>query len=205
MTTEIVSAFLSAVHVTATSSGSGQKTLGYVLAGVGVAGLVTGIVAGVMVLGDKSTVDANCDADKRCNAEGLDAAERGKTMGIVTTVGLVTGAVGLGAGVAPGAEFGVVLDAGRAALMVDPAQVVVESLAGLGIYGAFRVAGVLAELQRPPVAGLEESAGGVRAGLAAPAGARDDGLHGLPFLVCRRARVTPRAVAHSSVVSTDGV
>lgn len=80
------------------SSGSGRKTLGYVLAGVGVAGLVTGIVAGVMVLGDKSTVDANCDDDKRCNAEGLDAAERGKTMGIVTTVGLVTGAVGLGAG-----------------------------------------------------------------------------------------------------------
>jgi hypothetical protein len=80
------------------SSGSGRKTLGYVLAGVGVAGLVTGIVAGVLVLGDQSTVDENCDADKRCNAEGLDAAEHGKTFGIVTTVGLVTGAVGLGAG-----------------------------------------------------------------------------------------------------------
>jgi hypothetical protein len=76
----------------------GQKTLGYVVAGVGVAGLITGAIAGVMVLGDKSTVEANCDANKHCNQEGLDAAEHGKTFGVITTVGLVTGAVGLGAG-----------------------------------------------------------------------------------------------------------
>ena len=79
-------------------SGSGQKTLGYVVGGVGVAALVTGAVAGVLVLGQKSTVDANCDENKRCNQEGLDAAERGKTLGVVTTVALAAGAVGLGVG-----------------------------------------------------------------------------------------------------------
>jgi hypothetical protein len=80
------------------SGDSGQKTLGYVIAGVGVAGLVTGAIAGVIVLGDKSTVEANCDENKHCNQEGLDAAEHGKTFGVITTVGLVTGAIGLGAG-----------------------------------------------------------------------------------------------------------
>ncbi|HEX6764550.1 MAG TPA: PEGA domain-containing protein [Polyangiaceae bacterium] len=79
-------------------SGSGQKTLGYVIGGIGIAGLVTGAVAGVLVLGQKSTVDANCDENKRCNQEGLDAAERGKTLGVVTTVALAGGAVGLGVG-----------------------------------------------------------------------------------------------------------
>ncbi|HVJ18617.1 MAG TPA: hypothetical protein VM686_24520, partial [Polyangiaceae bacterium] len=51
-----------------------------------------------LVLDAKSTVDENCDAEKRCTPEGLDASESGKTYGIVTTVGLAVGAVGLGVG-----------------------------------------------------------------------------------------------------------
>jgi hypothetical protein len=72
--------------------------LGYVLGGLGVAGFVTGAVAGALVLQKKGVVDEHCDADKRCDAEGLAAADSGKTLGIVTTVGLVTGVVGLGTG-----------------------------------------------------------------------------------------------------------
>jgi hypothetical protein len=49
-----------------------------------------------LVLERKSTVDQNC-TDHQCNQAGLDAAESGKTLGVVTTVGLLTGAVGLGA------------------------------------------------------------------------------------------------------------
>jgi hypothetical protein len=77
---------------------SSQRTVGYVLGGVGLVGLAVGTVAGVMVLERKSTVDDNCDAAKRCNTEGFDAAESGRTLGIVTTAGLVVGALGVASG-----------------------------------------------------------------------------------------------------------
>jgi hypothetical protein len=80
------------------ASGS-PRTAGWVVAGIGAAGLVTGAVAGVLTLGRKSTVDANCDADtKKCNSEGYDAAQSGKTLGMVTTAGLIVGALGVGVG-----------------------------------------------------------------------------------------------------------
>jgi hypothetical protein len=77
---------------------SSPKTLGYVLGGVGLGAAVAGVVTGILVLDRKDTVDKNCNADKRCNQAGLDAARSGKTLGVVTTVALATGAVGLGAG-----------------------------------------------------------------------------------------------------------
>jgi hypothetical protein len=77
---------------------SKSKVLGYVLGGVGVAGLVTGAVAGALVLQKKGLVEDHCDDDKRCDDEGIAATKSGKTLGVVTTVGLVTGVVGLGAG-----------------------------------------------------------------------------------------------------------
>lgn len=81
-----------------TGSGSGKRTLGFVLGGIGVAGLAVGAVTGVMVLDKKSTVDENCDSSKRCNAEGADAAESGKTLGTVSGVSFVIGGVALAAG-----------------------------------------------------------------------------------------------------------
>ena len=69
------------------------------MGGVGVAGLAVGSVAGILTLGHKSTVNDNCNADtKQCNAAGYDAAQSGKTLGLVTTTGLVVGAVGVGIG-----------------------------------------------------------------------------------------------------------
>ena len=76
-------------------TGHPHRTAAYVTGGVGVAGLVTGIVAGVLVLDRKSTVNDNC-ADHLCNQVGHDAAQSGKTFGVITTVGLITGAIGLG-------------------------------------------------------------------------------------------------------------
>lgn len=68
----------------------------YVVGGIGVAGLVTGAIAGVLTLGKKSTVNSEC-VGKECTQAGLDAANAGKTLGLVTTIGLVTGALGIGA------------------------------------------------------------------------------------------------------------
>jgi hypothetical protein len=81
----------------APSSSRRSPVLGYVVGGVGVAGFITGAIAGVLVLQKKGVVDEHCP-DKVCDDEGYAAVESGKTLGIVTTAGLVTGLVGVGAG-----------------------------------------------------------------------------------------------------------
>ncbi len=75
-----------------------SPVLGYAVGGMGVAGFVTAAVAGVLVLQKKGVVDDHCNAAKQCDAEGLQASESGKTLGLVTTIGLVTGVVGVGVG-----------------------------------------------------------------------------------------------------------
>jgi hypothetical protein len=77
---------------------SRSGALGYVVGGVGVAGFIVGAVAGVLVMQKKGVVDEHCDASKQCDDAGLEATSSGKTWGVITTVGLVTGVVGVGAG-----------------------------------------------------------------------------------------------------------
>lgn len=72
-------------------------TLGYVLGGVGILGLGVGAITGFMTLSKKSTADDHCP-NKRCDAEGLDAAESGRTLGAVSTTGLVLGSLLLATG-----------------------------------------------------------------------------------------------------------
>jgi hypothetical protein len=79
-------------------SGDTRRTLGFVLGGVGLAGVAVGAVTGVMVLGKKSTVDDECDEQKRCTQTGLDAADAGTTLGTVSGIGFIAGGVLLGAG-----------------------------------------------------------------------------------------------------------
>lgn len=67
----------------------------YIVGGIGVAGLITGVLAGLLVLERKSTVDDNCK-EHVCNQAGIDATHSGKTLGVISTVGFVTGAVGVG-------------------------------------------------------------------------------------------------------------
>jgi hypothetical protein len=82
-----------------TSSGSGgKKTVGYVLGGLGIAGVGVGAVTGILVLGKKSTVNDNCDAQKRCNATGADAADSGRTLGTISGVSFIVGSVALATG-----------------------------------------------------------------------------------------------------------
>jgi len=77
--------------------GSGQRTLGWVLGGVGVAGLAVSAVTGVMVLDRKSTVDEECTNDA-CSTKGDEAAASGRTLSTVSTIAFVAGAVGVGVG-----------------------------------------------------------------------------------------------------------
>jgi hypothetical protein len=80
-----------------TDDGSGQRTLGWVIGGVGVAGLAVSAVTGVMVLGKKSTVDEEC-TESLCSREGDEAAASGRTLSTVSTIAFAAGAVGVGVG-----------------------------------------------------------------------------------------------------------
>lgn len=106
---------------TVSPSGSDTRTLGWVLGGVGLAGVVTGAVTGMLVLDRKSVVDDNCDADKRCNQQGVDAADSGRTLGTISGLSFIVGGVALAAG----AYFVLSSDGERptTALIAGPADV----------------------------------------------------------------------------------
>ncbi len=92
-------ALTSSTPVADSSGESGSRTLGYIFGGVGVAGVIVGSVAGVMVLNKKQIEEDECDDDLQiCSQKGADAQDAGRTLGVVSTLGFVVGAVGLGAG-----------------------------------------------------------------------------------------------------------
>jgi hypothetical protein len=106
----------------------GTRTLGFVLGGVGAAGLIFGTVTGIMTISKKNEGDENCNDDlKLCNQRGFDANESARTLGVMSTVGFVVGAAGLGAGAYllltsdsdEQVALGTRLNAGSASLVVD--------------------------------------------------------------------------------------
>ena len=74
------------------------KTIGWIVGGIGLAGVGTAAVSGMMLVGVKRTVSDNCNESKVCNQDGIDAASNGKKLLIVNTIGWAVGAVGLGVG-----------------------------------------------------------------------------------------------------------
>jgi hypothetical protein len=83
----------------ARATGSNQQTWGLVVGGVGAASLVLGGVAGVATLQQKNIADDNCsDVSHTCSPAGFDANDKGKKYGMLTTIGLGVGLVGLAAG-----------------------------------------------------------------------------------------------------------
>jgi hypothetical protein len=83
-----------------TNDGSTQRVAGFVVGGVGVAGVVVGAITGGLTLAKKSTITANCDLDThQCkNTTGRDAATSAQTTGLVSTIGFIAGVAGLGGG-----------------------------------------------------------------------------------------------------------
>jgi hypothetical protein len=86
-------------NVTVEPSNS-MQTLGFALGGVGLAGLGTAVVSGIVLMHDKSVVQTSCDSvSKICrDQQGLDAASSAKTMLVVNTAGWIVAGLGLGAG-----------------------------------------------------------------------------------------------------------
>lgn len=65
--------------------------------GVGVTGLAVGSVTGVMAMGAAATYRDHCDG-AGCDDEGLDAASRGRSLALASTIAFATAAVGVGVG-----------------------------------------------------------------------------------------------------------
>jgi hypothetical protein len=80
------------------SGSNGTRTLAWTLAGVGLASLVVGGVTGFMTLDRASTVKEHCDGDLACDPEGTSAASSGQTLSLVSTITVIVGVLGVGAG-----------------------------------------------------------------------------------------------------------
>jgi hypothetical protein len=88
---------------TVTEETNTRRTLGYVLGAVGLAGVATATVTGILILSDKSTADDRCKPDcvtasGAVDGKGADAVQRGRTLLPINVVAWVVAAAGIGAG-----------------------------------------------------------------------------------------------------------
>lgn len=81
-----------------TGSASVRRTLGWVGLGVGVAGLTVAVTTSILLMNDKSTRDAECNAAKQCSQAGLDAVGSIHSLVPWNTTAWIVGALGAGAG-----------------------------------------------------------------------------------------------------------
>jgi len=79
------------------SSGS-TRTIGFVVAGVGLVSAGIGTVLGLQTFSTKSDADQECTAG-RCTQRGLDLDDQAKKSAVWSTIAFGAGAVGLGVGV----------------------------------------------------------------------------------------------------------
>ena len=124
------------VTVTRDSS-STKRTLGFVVGGIGLAGLAAAGITGVLLLGDKSTADKKC-TPTCVDQDGRDAVSRGKSLIPINAVAWGVGALGVGVG-----TF-LILTSGKKATEEPPpqAKLVFVPMVGpdgarLGVSGAF--------------------------------------------------------------------
>ena len=79
-------------------STSGTRIAGFVLGGVGLAGLGAGAVTGVMALSTKRQLEKDCPDPTMCDQAGVDKAATGKTLSLVSTASLIAGGAFVGVG-----------------------------------------------------------------------------------------------------------
>jgi hypothetical protein len=73
-----------------------DRTLGWLALGIGVGATGFGVVSGVMMLKSKDSLDSVCDP--LCPASSQDELDRFRTLRVLSSVGYITGAVGIGLG-----------------------------------------------------------------------------------------------------------
>lgn len=68
-----------------------QRTAGWVLLGLGAAGLAAGTITGLLAIGRSGEVEDQCDAGYACKPAGVEAADSGRLFAQVSTVAFVAG------------------------------------------------------------------------------------------------------------------
>ena len=72
-----------------------QRIWAYALGGAGLVGITVGSVTGALALSERKVILKECNDDHRCSPDGLAAADRAQTLGLVSTIGFAVGATGL--------------------------------------------------------------------------------------------------------------
>ncbi|CAN5801093.1 hypothetical protein BH11MYX4_BH11MYX4_19590 [soil metagenome] len=79
--------------------GAGQRTIGLVVGGVGVAGVAVGAITGLIAMGKNSDSKKACPNDGACaSTDAVDANDSAKTFGLVSTVAFIAGGVAVATG-----------------------------------------------------------------------------------------------------------
>jgi hypothetical protein len=87
---------VSAAKTTPTPShGNSERVAAYTIGAVGIAGLVTGSVFGLMALSDRNVVRAECPNHECQTQAGLDALQSGPRNQTIANVAFLVGAIGL--------------------------------------------------------------------------------------------------------------
>ena len=84
----------------AETSGNSQRTVGFVVGGIGVAGLAVGAVTGLIAMGKNNDSKQACPNDGACgSSDAVDAADGARQFGTVSTIAFVAGGVGAALGI----------------------------------------------------------------------------------------------------------
>ena len=86
-----------ALHASASSSR--MPTAGWIAIGVGGAGLIVGSIVGALAFKDKSTLNGECKTPTTCPTSAQGDLDTLRSHTLLSTVGFVIGAVGIGAGI----------------------------------------------------------------------------------------------------------
>jgi hypothetical protein len=83
----------------APSDGSSQRTMGFVVGGIGVAGLAVGAITGLIALGKNNDSKQACPNDGACaSSDAVDAADSARQFGTISTIAFIAGGVGAALG-----------------------------------------------------------------------------------------------------------
>lgn len=80
--------------------GSSQRTIGFVVGGVGVVGVAVGAITGLMAIGKNNDAKTACPNEGRCaSKDGVDANDSAKSLGTVSTIAFVVGGLAVATGI----------------------------------------------------------------------------------------------------------
>ncbi len=83
------------------SRGSSQRTVGFIVGGVGVAGLAVGAITGLIAIGKNNDSKQLCPTSGACaSSAAVDDADSAKKLGTVSTIAFIAGGLGVGFGAA---------------------------------------------------------------------------------------------------------